>query len=267
MHLAVEEVEGIVLFYRRHRERDYLVKIFTDKYGKLMFFVRGQKNPNWNLKPLIQPFVRVTLIADIRQEGLSFVRDLKDVRVARKTQADLHLNAYLTYILSLADAAVEDRIAYQGLFRELWRAIDHIEAGKDVEVITFIFEIKMLYYFGVVQEWRGCVVCGDMDGPFDYSSIYNGLLCHEHWHLDSRRFHLSQKAIYFLRLFSHVSMEKLGDINVSSETKREMRHVIDKIYEENVGVHPKSKTFIDKMHRFENNLFKKDKSTSSKDGP
>ena len=36
----LEEIEGIVLYQRKHRERDFLVKIFTERFGKIMFFVR-----------------------------------------------------------------------------------------------------------------------------------------------------------------------------------------------------------------------------------
>ena len=42
---TLEEVEGIVLYQRKHRERDFLVKIFTKRFGKIMFFVRGSKRP------------------------------------------------------------------------------------------------------------------------------------------------------------------------------------------------------------------------------
>ena len=63
----LEEVEGIVLYQRRHRERDFLVKIFTQRFGKIMFFVRGTKRQQGDIYHAIQPFTEAIFIADIRK--------------------------------------------------------------------------------------------------------------------------------------------------------------------------------------------------------
>src|SRR5699024_5581350 len=96
--------------------------------------------------------------------------------------------------------------------------------------------------------WRGCVICGNTEGPFDYSSFYGGLLCKKHWSEDIHRYHADPRAIHLLRLFSVLSLDRLGKIEVKEETKREMRKILDQLYEENVGLKLKSKKFIDNMH-------------------
>ncbi|WP_277630574.1 DNA repair protein RecO [Atopococcus tabaci] len=252
----LEEVEGLVLFSRQHRERDRLVKIFTDRYGKLMFFVRGTKRPNGKLTTAIQPFTSGTYIADVRPEGLNFLRDAKDLSTPTSMYTDIFKNAYTTYLLGLADAAMEDRVPNNRLLQELILGIKEMDEGTDPEIILNIFEVQLLTQFGVAPELRGCRVCGRTDGVFDYSSKYAGLLCPEHFHLDPRRFHASPKAIHFLRLFSVVSMERIGKIAVKEDTKRELRKVIDQLYDELVGIRLKSKKFIDNMYKWENVLKK-----------
>lgn len=254
----LEEVEGLVLSVRKHRERDYLVKLFTSHYGKLMFFVRGTKNPNFKLKTAIQPFSRATYIADIRPEGLSFIRDSKNVQPYSSIQTDIFKNAYATYICQLADAAMDDRVVDTPLFHQLLTGLEAIEADRDPEVIMAIFEIRFLAYFGVMPELRGCVRCGLTEGPFDYSSKWHGLLCPRHFHEDERRFHASPRAIHFIRLFSVVSFDKINTISLKKETKEEIRRVIDQLYDEMVGLNLKSKRFISKMHEWENMLKRKE---------
>lgn len=250
----LEEVHGIVLSVRRHRERDYLVKLFTREYGKLMFFVRGTKNPNNQLKPAIQPFTQATYIADIREQGLSFIRDVKLVSPFSSIQQDIFMNAYATYILQLADAALEDKQADVNVFEQLVRGLEAIDEGLDAEVIMNIFEIRFLRQFGVMPELRGCVVCGMTEGAFDYSSLHHGLLCPEHYFEDERRYHASPKAIHFIRLFSVVSFDKIKSISITDETKKEIRAVIDQLYDEMVGIKLKSRRFIDSMKQWENML-------------
>lgn len=252
----LEELEGIVLFSRKHRERDHLVKIFTDKYGKLMFFVRGTKRPDGKLKTAIQPFSSGIYIADVRPEGLSFLRDAKDIGSPTSMYTDIFKNAYATYILGLADAALDDRVPNNRLLQELILAMREIDEGTDPEIILNIFEVQFLKLFGVAPELRGCRICGRTEGAFDYSSKYAGLLCPEHFHLDPRRFHAAPKAIHFLRLFSVLSIERVGKISVKDETKRELRKVIDQLYDELVGIRLKSKKFIDNMYKWEDVLKK-----------
>ena len=247
----LEEVEGIVISVRKHRERDFLVKLFTDRYGKMMFFVRGTKNPNNKLNRAIQPFSHGTYIADIRDQGLSFLRDAKDIAPYSQVQLDIFRNAYATYACGLADAALEDRIPDFNLFIQLKEGLNLMDELDDPEIILNILEIRFLRYFGVMPELRGCVICGKTEGAFDYSSKFHGLLCPKHYFEDERRYHASPKAIHFIRLFSVISFDKIGSISMSDQTKKDIRYVIDMLYEELVGLKLKSKRFIDHMHEWD----------------
>lgn len=247
----LEEVEGIVISVRKHRERDFLVKIFTDRYGKMMFFVRGTKNPNNKLKRAIQPFSHGTYIADIRDQGLSFLRDAKDIAPYSQVQLDIFKNAYATYACGLADAALEDRVPDFNLFTQLKEGLNLMYELNEPEVILNILEIRFLRYFGVMPELRGCVICGKTEGAFDYSSQFHGLLCPEHYFKDERRYHANPKAIHFIRLFSVISFDKIGTISMSDQTQKDIRYVIDMLYEELVGLKLKSKRFIDHMHEWD----------------
>lgn len=44
--MALGETKGIILFTKDFKEKDKLVKIFTESYGKLMFFVKGAHRKN-----------------------------------------------------------------------------------------------------------------------------------------------------------------------------------------------------------------------------
>ncbi|MDT1995112.1 DNA repair protein RecO [Carnobacterium divergens] len=257
----LEEIEGIVLSVRNHRENDQLVKIFTNRFGKRMFFVKGTRKANSKIKSAVLPFTKASYIADIRDSGLCFLRDAKEVTHFNAMQTDIFLNAYATYVLNLADAALEDGVVDPVLFNKVEMTLTDIDEGYDPEIMVNIFEVQLLPYFGVAPELRGCKVCGEMDGNFDYSDSYGGLLCQKHWSLDEHRYHASPRAIYFLQIFSRISLDKLGTITVKEETKKELRHLIDMIYDESVGIKLKSKSFIDQMYTWGDMLLKKDKNS------
>lgn len=260
----VEEFEGIVLSVRHHHETDHLVKLFTDRFGKLMFFSRGTAKRNSKMKTAILPFTKATYIGTINQTGLSFLNDSKDREQYQSMQTDIFLNAYATYILGLTDSALEDKVPDGTLYHKLAASLREIDEGSDPQIITNIFEVQLLPYFGVAPELRGCCVCGEIEGPFDYSVAHGGLLCQRHWDLDAYRCHASQRALYFLRLFSRVSLDYLGSINVKEETKKEIQQLIDLIYQDTVGIKLKSKSFIQKMSNW-SSVLKENRETANND--
>lgn len=252
--MVLGETKGIILFTRDYKEKDKLVKIFTESFGKLMFFVKGAHRKNNPLTPAILPFTMATYIGDFRSEGLSFLNSSKQIQPFRNIQQDIFLNAYATYLLNLVDSALEDQVYDPNLFQFTIQALQALEAEKDPEIITNIFEIQLLNRFGVTPEWRHCVICGKTQGKFDFSSKYSGVLCEQHWHLDERRYHADPRSIHFIRMFSAVAYDQVQNINVKAATKVAIRQTIDELYEEYVGIHLKSKKFIDQMKAWEDTL-------------
>lgn len=252
----IEEVEGIVLYHRKHRERDYLVKIFTKRFGKIMFFVRGSKKQRGSMFQSIQSFTKATFIADIRVEGLSFLRGSKNVETARELQTDIFKNAYATYICALVDAAIEDHLAHGTLYTLLEQGLHLINEGYAPEVISNILETKLLVVFGVAPQFQSCAICSKSKGVFDYSDKYHGILCSEHFFEDPRRLHIDPGAVHLVRLYSVIQLEKVGDISIKPSTQHEIKRLLDHIYDQSVGLKLKSKKFIDNLYKWEDALKK-----------
>lgn len=253
----LEEVEGIVLYQRKHRERDFLVKIFTKRLGKIMFFVRGSKRPQGEVFQAIQPFTKATFIADVRMEGLSFIRGAKNIEQNKNLQLDIFNNAYATYISGLVDAALEDNIPNYQMYNLLLDGLHLIDEGYEPEVISNILEVKFLDFFGVSPNFRGCSVCGKTKGTFDYSDKYYGILCSEHFFEDTRRLHIIPKAVHLVRLYSVINLETIGEISIKENTQEEIKRLIDHMYDQLVGLKLKSKKFIDDLYKWED-FMKKD---------
>lgn len=246
----LQELEGIVLSKRKYKERDFLVKLLLKDVGKLMFYVRGSKNPNQSLNHIIQPFTYATYIVDLRKSGLSFIRDAKHVEPYTAIQHDIFKNAYGTYICSLIDASMEDRKEANPLFNQLHYGLEAINKGLDAEIIMNIFEVKLLYYFGVLPVLNACVICGNQRGPFDFSSKHDGVLCRNHYHEDEHRLHADPRALFYMNRFLTINLENIEDISVANKTKGNIQTVIDYIYDESVGLRLKSKDFIRQMNKW-----------------
>lgn len=246
--MATNDSRGLILYNRNYRENDKLVKIFTETAGKRMFFVKNASKSK--LLPVIQPLTQAEFFLTLNDVGLSYINDYRSARTYPKINGDIFKLAYASYITALADAALTDNIPDAPLFAFLCKTLDLMEAGLDTSILTNIFEIQILSRFGVQINFSDCAVCHRSGQAFDFSFRYSGLLCPSHYQEDLHRSHLNPNIPYLVNRFQNISLQELKTISLSPELKLELRQFIDQIYDDYVGLHLKSKKFIDDLQNW-----------------
>ena len=73
------------------------------------------------------------------------------------------------------------------------------------------------------------------------------MLCPEHYHKDAHRSHLNPNIPFLLNQFQAVQFSELETISLKPEIKRQIRDFIDQLYDEYLGIHLKSRKFIDSL--------------------
>lgn len=237
--------QGLVLYNRNFREDDKLVKIFTEQAGKRMFFVKHAGKSK--LAPVIQPLTAANLLMKINDDGLSYIEDYQDVVTYHQINEDLFIMSYASYVAALADASLQDNQPDPALFAFLQKTLELMNNGLDYEVLTNIFEIQILSRFGVSLNFHDCAFCHRPGLPFDFSFKYSGVLCPDHCHQDERRCHLNPNLPFLLDQFQAVRFSELETISLKPDIKKQLRDFIDLLYDEYVGIHLKSKKFIDSL--------------------
>ena len=237
--------QGLVLYNRNFREDDKLVKIFTEQAGKRMFFVKHAGKSK--LAPVIQPLTAANLLMKINDDGLSYIEDYQDVVTYHRINEDLFIMAYASYVAALADASLQDNQPDPALFAFLQKTLEMMNNGLDYEVLTNIFEIQILSRFGVSLNFHECAFCHRTGLPFDFSFKYSGVLCPDHYHQDERRCHLNPNLPFLLDQFQAVRFSELETISLKPDIKKQLRDFINLLYDEYVGIHLKSKKFIDSL--------------------
>lgn len=245
---------GILMYRKDYKENDMLIKFFTAEYGKKMFFVRGAKKKTFKMTSDILPFTYGEYTGNINDDGLSYILNASDTNHFKNITNDIFYNAYVTYIISLIDVAFPDAIKQIKWFNNLFYAQQHIENGLDAEIITNLIELQLLPEFGVAQNFNNCVICGKDNLQLVYSEAYGGLLCQNHFDLDKYRISLSTDALFYLKVLSETNISDIEKIYVNKNTKKVLRQVIDKIYDNSVGIKLKSKKFIDQMDLWSSKL-------------
>lgn len=258
-----EPFNGIVMQVRDYRERDQLIKFLTDKQGPAMFLIRGARRKNFKMASDLLPFTYGRYVGWLSQDRLNYIVSAQETKHFNHIVADISANAYATYILELVDHAFDDGKNIGGWYRQVMAALRLIEGGRDPQIVANVLEVQLLARFGVLPEWRHCVICGRVEEVMDYSEAFGGLICINHFDRDPHRLHLDPKTVNYLRFFATLNLEKVHEIQVDQLVKRNLRWALDKIYGDQVGLRLKSKRFIDQMGNWtaelkngvKNNLF------------
>src|SRR5690606_25678140 len=111
------------------------------------------------------------------------------------------------------------------LYQLLLQLLTHLEEGRNPEILTRIFELRMLSICGYRPVFQHCVNCRSQSQPVRVSVIQGGFLCSECWHLDARSLLISEAVAKILPLLQKIDLGRLGKIQVRAETEQQVHHV------------------------------------------
>ena len=250
---SLQKYEGIVIRTHDYGESDKIVVIYSREAGKIAGMARGAKKPSSRLASVSQLFTYGYFM--IRGgRGLGTLQQAEMISSLRGIQEDIFKTAYASYVIELLDKGTEEKEKNPFLFELLYQTLQYINEGFDPDIVTHIFEMKMLNVLGLYPEMKQCAVCGNTEAQFGFSIRENGLICHLCVDKDPYYLRLSQGAIKLLRLFYFFDIQRLGSISVKPETKKELKDAISMYYDEYSGLYLKSKRFLSQLDKFKDQL-------------
>ncbi|WP_433958818.1 DNA repair protein RecO [Cytobacillus horneckiae] len=245
----LEKCEGIVIRTVNYGESNKIVTLFTREWGKVGVMARGAKKPSSRLSAVTQPFTYGHFLVQ-RGKGLGGLQQGDIIHSMRSIKEDIFLTAYVSYIVDLLDKGTEEKRPNPFLFELLMQSIQLINEGNDPEIITNIFEMKMLNQLGLYPVLNQCAICKNTDGEFSFSIREGGLICHRCLEKDPYHYKISPATVKLLRLFYYFDLSRLGNISVKDMTKAELKKIISAYYDEYSGLTLKTKRFLDQMANF-----------------
>jgi DNA repair protein RecO (recombination protein O) len=249
-----QKCEGIVIRTTDYGETNKVVTLYTREWGKVGVMARGAKKPNSRLSAITQLFTYGYFLVQ-RGKGLGSLQQGEMISSLRSIREDIFLTAYASYIVDLTDkATVDEKKPNPFLFELLHQTLTLINEGYDIDILTNIYEMKMLDLFGLHPCLNQCSICGNTNGNFSFSVREGGFICHLCVERDPYAMRISQSTVKLLRIFYYFDLSRLGNIDVKPETKLELKKVISAYYDEYSGLHLKTKKFLNQMDKMRDML-------------
>ena len=208
------EVQGLIFKRKKYKEADVLTKIMTKDHGIFTIDVRGALRPKSRLGAATLNFFYG------KGEGknnLPYFVDYKDIG---------------------------------SFYNLIMKALLKINSGEDAAIITQMVQLKLLNAYGVAPQLDRCLICGKVQGVFDYSMELGGIICSDHFNSVSQRMHLDPKVVALIRTLALVDIDRLGKIKINPQLKKDSGKVIDRMYVNYLDLNLKTKKFLDELALF-----------------
>jgi DNA repair protein RecO (recombination protein O) len=244
----MQKVEAIVIRTNDYGESNKIVTLYTRENGKVGVMARGAKKPKSRLAAVSQLFIHGLYLFQ-RSNGLGTLSQAEMIHSFKEVRNDLFLASYATYMVELTDRLTDEKEQNEPLFNLLQQTLQYLDEGIDPDVLLRIFEMKMMAVAGISPELDQCASCGSTELPSGFSISEAGFLCRRCMHKDERAFPITPHTARLLRLFYYIDLNRLGQISLKDETKKEIKLIISTYYDEYSGVTLRSKRFLEQLER------------------
>ena len=236
----IKKIQGIVVSEVDYKESSKIINVLTLEYGIIGFIARGTKKVKSNLSGVSSKLTYGYFHVNYKENGLSSLIEVDIINGFNNIKKDINKISYAVYLLELADRVYRhdnDKNIYEMLIASLIK----IDEGYDYQVISHIFELKMLDFLGIRPVVDECVNCGNKLDIVTVSSYRGGYLCKNCVHGEVI---VNIKTIKLLRMFYYVDISKITKLDVSDNIKKELSQFIYDYYDRYSGINLKSREFL-----------------------
>lgn len=244
--MLLNKWEGVILRSFPYGESHKVVTLFTKEAGKMTVMARGAKKPTSRLASITQPFTHGLFL--IRTgKGMGTLEQGEPLESTRHIRENLEATAYASYIVELIDRLTESDERVNGVYELLLDALHSLHEEFDPEAVALFVEWKMLPIAGIYPILHQCAHCGATEGEFAFSFQAIGFLCHRCFHTDPYIIRLSPTQLKLIRTFYTVPLHRVSNLTLKPHTKKFMRNIVRTVYDEQVGLRLKSRTFLEQL--------------------
>ncbi len=212
-----ENIKGVILKTMDYKERDKLMWVFTEKYGKISVICKGVRSPKNKYQSLIRPLLFGDFLLYKGKTMYSFNEGMV-ISSFGKLSTSLELLTYGSYLVELIDIASSDGEPQPKLYETLVSALYLLEAEViDVVLLTLAYEVKVL------------TLTGNYVGR------------------EAIPFTLSERAVNIMEFLRKTPLTKIHVLKLDEEVQKEMKSATTFLMNESFQRKPKSLRFLDYM--------------------
>lgn len=222
--MSFYRTDAIVLGHRNIREADRLLTLFSPTKGKIHAVARGVRRPRNHLLGGTQLFTYSDFL--IMEGGnLDNISQCEIKESFHKIRENLEFMAYGLYFAELLRASTPMEEKNQELFKFFLKTLYFLQEWLDLEVLSRIYETKLMAIQGFAPEVFRCAGCGEkLEGKLRFSPALGGVLCYRCLRRDEKALDISSEAVMILKKFLTHPYRDLIYLKVEDNIKKQLKN-------------------------------------------
>ena len=241
--------DAIVLSRFDYGEADRIVTLITPAGGKIKAIAKGVRRQKSRIGGSLEPFGELRL-ALAHGRTFDVVTQAAVVHAWLRLRDDLVSFGTASYLAELANGALEERHAAEGVYLLLKRAYEILDAGMAPTRVARWFEMRFAEELGVRPEVDRCVECGrllEADERYRWVPPLGGVLCERCPGPPYERVELSVDALKLLKAYQRMDVEGLAELRIRPEVEREVEAAMREFLAYSLERQPRSLAFLDEV--------------------
>ena len=206
---------------------DKRIVLLTRERGKISAFAKGARRPNSPFVAVCQPFSfgQFSFYEGRTSYNLHHAEITNYFTELREDLEGIYLGMYFCEFADYLTRENNEESAILKLLYQSLRALSKNTIPK--KLIRYIYEIKVLAYYGQAMETFCCVRCGKLEHLVAFESQCGGVLCSDCRKEVKHIISISQSTLYALQYILSSPLEKLYTFTVSKEVLKELREITE----------------------------------------
>lgn len=244
--------EAIIIDKKKYSNTSLIITFFTKKYGKLVGLVKGafrkgKYNSSFNLYSLNQ----IVFYKKIK-ESLEIVSECNLIDSFPKIKEDIYKSSYAFYFIELINLATEKEQDSQRLFRLLKGSLQLLSEREDLERISRIFEVRLLFLSGLMPRIDSCASCGEeIEEKAWFREESGGLLCSKCVNGNVRAEKLFKGTTLSIRQLVDNEVQFLQRFQFTEKVGIQLKQILKKFLNYHFGKKTNSVRFLNQLKKID----------------
>lgn len=244
--MSVVKTRAIVLKTQDIKENDKLVWAYTEDLGKITLYVKGAKKSKSKLFTITNSFSYSEAVV---YKGKSFYHLNEGTLIDSFNEVMDDLDSLLTasYFSELTDIATVEEEKSENIFKLLVASFYLLKSKSiDQDLLARAYELKLLNLTGYNLNLDKCTCCSKKLDEVHYFDVENyGGICNNCAKENS--IIISPSAYNSLKFINSSSLDKLGRLKLSAESREEIKKINTYIVMQSYGKLPNSLNMLKKL--------------------